>query len=105
MRSPKLTSLDLTVLLNVTGGKSPSAAKRKLTAALDSLKSGLSALRADGTSSANEVLPLAMFLALNRGNGGGGGAPAQLGLPQPPAATPPPIAAKPARSVSVSVQA
>lgn len=90
MPTPKFTSLDLTVLFGVTGGKS-SAAKLELTAALDRLKSGLADLAR--TDSSSETLPLVM-LALSRRRGGGGGAPAEIGLPQPPATAPAPLAAR-----------
>ncbi len=91
MPTPKFTSLDLTVLFGVTGGKS-SAAKLELTAALDRLKSGLADLAR--TDSSTDTLPLVMLLALSRRRGGGGGAPAEIGLPQPPATAPAPLAAR-----------
>lgn len=95
MPTPKFTSLDLTVLFRVTGGKS-TAAKVELTAALDRLKSGLADLARTDTKP--DLLPLALLFALGRRRGGGGGAPAELGLPQPPSAAPAPIAARPASS-------
>lgn len=93
MPTPKLNSLDLTVLFGVTGGKK-SAAQLELTAALDRLKSGLADLARSDSS--NDALPIVMLLALSRRRGGGGGAPAEIGLPQAPSATLAPIAARPA---------
>lgn len=94
MPTPTFTSLDLTVLLGVTGGKSR-AQKLELAAALDRLKSGLAELaRTDSPST--DALPLVLLFALSRRRGGGGGAPAELGLPQAPSADPAAIAAGPA---------
>lgn len=91
MPTPKLTSLDLTVLFGFTGRRS-SAARLDLPAALDHLKSGLAELaRQDG-----DAPLLALLFAQSRRRGGNGGAPAELGLPQPPAEVAAPIAARPA---------
>ncbi|MGE3765654.1 MAG: hypothetical protein AB7L94_25565 [Kofleriaceae bacterium] len=92
MPTPKLTSLDLTVLFGVTGGKSR-AAQLELTAALDRLKSGIADLARNDAP--NDALPLAILFSLSRRRGGGGGAPAELGLPQAPSAAPAAIKAGP----------
>lgn len=94
MPTPKFTSLDLTVLFGVTGGKSAAAEKRDLTAALDSLKSGIADLGRN--DSKDNTLSLVLLLAISRRRGGGGGAPAEIGIPQTPTAAIAPIAARPA---------
>jgi hypothetical protein len=91
MPTPKLNSLDLTVLFGVPGAKKATASKLELTAALDRLKSGLADL---ARTDANHTLPLALLLALSRRRGGGGGAPAELGLPHAPSVAPVPISAR-----------
>jgi hypothetical protein len=91
MPTPKFTSLDLAVLFGVTGG-AKSARQLELTAALSKLKSGLADLANSDTST--DVLPLVMLWSLGRRRGGGGGAPAEIGLPHVPSATPAPIAAR-----------
>ena len=91
MPTPKFTTLDLTVLLGITGGKK-SARQLELTAALDKLKSGLADLA--NSDSSDDTLPLVVMLSLSRRRGGGGGAPAEIGLPQAPSAKPAPIAAR-----------
>jgi hypothetical protein len=92
MANPTFNSLDLTVLFGITGGKSAAAQKLELTAALDSLKSGIADLSRNDTSS--DMLPLVLIFALSRRGGGGGGAPAEIGLPQAPSASAAPIAAR-----------
>ncbi len=94
MPTPKFTSLDYTVLFSITGGKTAAAQQRELTAALDSLKSGIADLARN--DSKTDTLPLVIRIALSRRGGGGSGAPAEIGIPQPPSAAIAPIAARPA---------
>jgi len=88
MRTPALTTLDLAVLLQVSGGVNQAKADLKL--ALDTVKKSVEDLKttlaSSGSSSSSMMMPMMMAM-MNRGSGSSG-APAEVGVPEaPPAAT------------------
>jgi len=94
MRTPKLTTLDLAVLLHVSGGANSAKADLKL--ALDTVKKSVedhkATLASTSSSTSTTLMPM-MMMMMNRGSGSSG-APAQVGVPDATPAAP--LAAAPA---------
>lgn len=91
----KLTSIEVTVLFAVNGGRASNSSTKEITRTLDSLKSSIADLATD-TSSSSTLLPMIMMFAMQRRGGGGSGAPAEMGLPPAPSQALAPVATKPA---------
>jgi len=97
MSTPKLTTLDLAVLLHVSGGAN--TAKQELKDALESVKKSVESLRtelASGSSGASNLLMPMMMMMMTSSGSGSSGAPAQLGVPEASPTAAPAVAATPA---------